>query len=206
MKSTKKLISILLSSIFLCPNICAMKSSVSMPEGLCQHGRDDISAEEMKEVDTSLYSLYKRCQHIIVTASDTHTTAIINNVAYICAITFGKISDLLRSKDGLNKRYYASCLKNYVPLIEGLNHVLLDIIPYKTKATDPCFPASDETKENVRAAERNASLAIAKYGDIFSLEISATFLEPTPVQQMYDLLCDTNKGISYVAGLSSLRV
>lgn len=205
MKFIKKLIPILLSSICFCPNICAMKSSVSMPENLYKYACDDASAEEIKEFDTSLYNLYKRCQHITITASDTPAEILIKDTAYICAVTFEKISDLLRSKDGLNKRYYASCLTNYVPLIEKLNYILFDIIPYKIETTDPCFPTSEETKRNVLAASSIVPITLKKYRDIFDKELRATFLEATQIQQMYVLLCETYEGVSYISGLSIFR-
>ncbi len=207
MNFTKKLVSICLSSICFCPDICAMKSSISTSEGLYRCSRistGDEDKDELKNIDTSPYSLEKQCNRIIVGAEYTSTNTIIINTMRLCAITFERISGILCSSVGLSKRYCTSCLLNYAPLIERLNYILLDIIQHKLKASGPYYPIYGATKRNIIIANSAVSFALEQYRNIFGQELKAVFLEPTQAQQLYDLFRDTQEGISYAYDFADL--
>lgn len=204
MNFTKKLISICLSAICFCPNICAMKSSVSMPENLYRYARDE--REKPKITDYSLYGLYKSLNRIIINSPDTPTETIIKDTSYVCSVIFSGIYDLLSNRDVPNRYYYVSCLLNYIPLINDLNYILNDIVPDKVETSDPCFPASDEAKRILHTADSAVSLVMTRYMSIFEYELNAAFLESTQVQKIYDLLCDTHEGVSYISGITSFRI
>ena len=184
-----------------------MKSSIPKSECLYRCSRISISDEdeyEQKSIDTSPYSLGKQCNRIIIGAEYTSINTIIVNTMRLCAITFERISGILRSSVGLSKRYCTSCLLHYAPVIERLNYILLDVIQCKIKSSDPHYPVYASTKRNIIIANSAVSLALKQYRNIFGQELNAVFLEPTQAQQLYDLFRNTQEGISYVYDFSDL--
>lgn len=199
MKLVKKFISIYLSSLILLPSVCAMKSSISMPENLCQYAHS-----EEEDIKSSPYELYRYCERVIAESPHTPIDKTINDTTYACAKAFKKILYALYD-DAPSDRFYIAILSNYMPVIEQINHLLFQVILSKSDSTKLFFTPSPETISNVDSCSWAVSTALKRYERIFCIELRTTFPKETTTKQLYDLMCDTWEGVWRISQLNSFR-
>lgn len=197
---TKKLISILLSSICVCPFASAMRSSISMPENISKE-----MGESLQYDDHSPYNFERLCDRTITMAPTTPIDTIIRETSYICLSTFDMIKSILGNKSAPSNRFYIANISNYEFVLEKINYIISDIILSKSDSIKQFFTPSKETKSSLVDSIFTVSSVLKKYENKLYIELFATHSQKTQTRYFYDIMNEIWDGLWKISQLNSFR-